>query len=274
MIRPIMPLFAGLILAFATASPSLASGDLLVAPTRVILDGSRGTEVVLNNIGSTPATYRISLELKRMTPLGGLDEVEEADATPAERVALEMISFSPRRVTLPPNQPQVIRLGVRPPEGVAPGEYRAHMLFRAVPDAVAATDRADGTAASGVSVALTPIYGITIPVIIRIGELSAQATIGKAWIEQADDQNMFAFDLARTGNRSVYGDIEVTRAGVKDPLFLARGIAIYPEVAGRKVAIPVPPEVAAALKGPIKIRYSEDREVGGATIAELSTVVP
>ena len=105
----------------AAAVPASAAGDLLVAPTRIILDGSRGTEVVLNNIGSAPATYRISLEIKRMTALGGLDEIEEADANEAEKAALAMISFNPRRVVLPPNQPQVIRVGVRVPEGTAPG---------------------------------------------------------------------------------------------------------------------------------------------------------
>src|SRR3989344_7150065 len=142
----------------AAAMPAHAAGDLLVAPARVVLDGSRGTEVVLNNIGSEPATYRISLEIKRMTALGGLDEIDEGDANDAEKAALNMISFSPRRVTLPPNQPQVIRVGVRVPEGTPPGEYRAHMLFRAVPDAAAAA--ADAKPASGgVSIALTPIYG-------------------------------------------------------------------------------------------------------------------
>lgn len=269
--RLFAPMIAALALLLPNA-PSHAAGDLLVAPTRVVLDGSRGTEVVLNNIGSTPATYRISLEVKRMTGAGGLLEIEETDANAAERAALEMISFSPRRVTLPPNQPQVIRVGVRLPEGIAPGEYRAHMLFRAIPDTVAATAPASGNA-GGVNIALTPIYGITIPIIVRVGELSATAQIGKAWIGDEDGQPHFTFDLARSGNRSVYGDIEVTRPGVKDPLFLARGIAVYPEVTDRRVAIPVPPEVAAALKGPVRIRYTEDRELGGGTIAETSLTV-
>lgn len=269
-----LPLFAGLaLIATAAPVPASAAGDLLVAPTRVVLDGSRGTEVVLNNIGSSPATYRISLELKRMTPQGGLEEIDAAAANATERAALDMISFSPRRVTLPPNQPQVIRIGVRVPEGVPSGEYRAHMLFRAVPDTVAATDRASGAGSSGVSVSLTPIYGITIPIIVRIGDLSATAAIGKAWIESDDEQSLFSFDLTRSGDRSVYGDIEVTRPGVSDPLFVARGIAVYPEITGRKVAIPVPGEVAQALKGPVKIRYSEDRELGGGTITEINTVV-
>lgn len=256
----------------AVALPAHAAGDLLVAPTRVILDGSRGTEVVLNNIGAEPATYRISLEVKRMTAAGGLDEIAEADANAAEKAALAMIVFSPRRVTLPPNQPQVIRVGVRVPDGTPPGEYRAHMLFRAVPDSVAATDVAK-PASSGVSIALTPIYGITIPVIVRVGELGADATIGDARISETVDGPAFDFDLKRTGNRSVYGDIEVTRPGVAEPLLVARGIAVYPEVAQRQVSLRVPPELAAKLKGRLHIRYSEDREVGGATIDEAERVL-
>jgi hypothetical protein len=256
----------------ATAMPAQAAGDLLVAPTRVILDGSRGTEVVLNNIGSEPATYRISLEIKRMTALGGLDEIDEGDANAAEKAALEMISFSPRRVTLPPNQPQVIRVGVRLPEGTPPGEYRAHMLFRAVPDAAPAADPAK-PASTGVSIALTPIYGITIPVIVRVGDLGAEASIGEARVIDTVDGPAFAFDLARSGNRSVYGDIEVTRPGLAEPLLLARGIAVYPEVGQRQVALRVPAELAAKLKGPVRIRYTEDREVGGGTIDEAERVV-
>ena len=257
----------------AAASPALASGDLLVAPTRVILDGSRGTEVVLNNIGSAPATYRISLEIKRMTAAGGLDEVAEENATPAERAALDMIVFSPRRVTLPPNQPQVVRVGVRVPQGLPPGEYRAHMLFRAVPDTVPAAAAQARSASTGVSIALTPIYGITIPVIVRMGDLGAEAVIGDAWVSESAEGPAFNFDLSRTGNRSVYGDIEVTRPGVAEPLLVARGIAVYPEVSARKVSLRVPDEVAAKLKGPVNIRYSEDREIGGGTIDEADRVV-
>ena len=36
----------------SAAVPAKAGvGDLLVAPTRIVLDGRRGTEVILNNIG-------------------------------------------------------------------------------------------------------------------------------------------------------------------------------------------------------------------------------
>ncbi|WP_293940146.1 hypothetical protein [Sphingomonas sp.] len=41
----------------AVATPASAGiGDLLVAPTRIVLNGSRGTQIILNNIGDDVAT--------------------------------------------------------------------------------------------------------------------------------------------------------------------------------------------------------------------------
>ena len=115
----------------AAPSAQAGVGDLLVAPTRVVLNGRRGTEVILNNIGDEIATYRISAELRRMSPDGKLDDVDCANDQ--EKAAQEMILYAPRKVTLPPNQPQAIRLSARAPEGLPDGEYRVHLLFRAVP---------------------------------------------------------------------------------------------------------------------------------------------
>src|SRR3546814_2481384 len=102
----------------------------------------------------------------------------------------------------------------------------------------------------------------------RFGDLGAAAAIGEAWVSEGADGPAFNFDLSRTGDRSVYGDIEVTRPGIADPLLVARGIAVYPEVTARTVSLRVPDDVAAKLKGPVRIRSSEDREIGGGPIAE------
>ncbi len=247
------------------------AGDLLVAPTRVVLQGARGTEVILNNIGAAPATYRISLELRRMTPEGKLDDVDPAKANATEAAALAMISYAPRRVTLPPNQPQSIRIGIRAPEGLPDGEYRAHMLFRAIP--VAKPVVASAEPKEGVSIALTPIYGVTIPIIVRKGSLSATAAISDARVGKGADGQEFSFALARAGTRSTYGRIRVTKPGLPKPLIEARGIAIYAETKDRRVIFPVDAALAAALKGPVKIDYLEDNDAGGGSIASLDTVI-
>jgi len=40
---------------FAPVPAAAGVGDLLVAPTRIVLDGRKGAEVILNNIGDEPA---------------------------------------------------------------------------------------------------------------------------------------------------------------------------------------------------------------------------
>src|SRR4029453_7491764 len=109
--------FALIAPALMLASPAAQAGvgDLLVAPTRVVLDGRRGTEVILNNIGDDVATYRVSAELRRMDPEGKL--IDGGTPKRAETAAQAMVLSAPRRVTPPPNQPQSIRLSARAPEG-------------------------------------------------------------------------------------------------------------------------------------------------------------
>lgn len=254
----------------AVAAPCVAAGDLLVAPTRVVLDGARGTEVILNNIGSEPATYRISLKLRRMNREGRLDEVKVPSAE--EQAALAMIAYAPRRVTLPPNQPQAIRIGVRAPAGLPDGEYRVHMLFRAIPDAKPATQaKAPG---GGISISLTPIYGVTIPVIVRRGALQATAAIANARVAEQGGKQAISFDLSRQGGRSIYGEVRVLKPGQAKPAVLARGVAVYKEIGVRNVTLPVLPEFKGSLVGPATIQYVEIDEDGSQkTLAEAQVVL-
>ena len=93
-------LFAAPALLPSTAATA-GVGDLLVAPTRIVLDGRKGAEIILNNIGEEPATYRISVEFRRMLPDGTLEDVTELGD--ADKAARDMIVYNPRRVTLAPN---------------------------------------------------------------------------------------------------------------------------------------------------------------------------
>ncbi|VAV92637.1 hypothetical protein MNBD_ALPHA04-809 [hydrothermal vent metagenome] len=252
-------------------SPAQAAGDLLVAPTRIVLDGQRGTQVILNNIGSETATYRISLELRRMTQEGKLEDVTPEQANDIEQAAKAMIRYAPRRVTLPPNQPQAIRIGIRPPQDLPDGEYRAHLLFRAIPKAKPVTEQTNPD--GGFSIALTPIYGVTIPVIVRQGNLQATAGIANIRVENDKNGTVFAFDLSRIGDRSTFGEIRVLKPGQSEPLLVARGIAVYTEVDSRTVALPIPAELAAQLKGPVSVEYYEPDSNGGGLITKSQLVL-
>jgi len=258
-------------LMLANTTPAQAAGDLLVAPTRIVLDGKRGTQVILNNVGSEETTYRISLEIKRMTDQGELVDIDPAAVNDGEKAALSLIRYAPRRVTLLPNQPQSIRIGLNPVEGLPDGEYRVHMLFRAVPKAPPVTDQSNATE---VKIELIPLYGIAIPVIVRKGELTATAALANARLDRDEEGPVLAFDATRNGNRSVYGEFRVIRAGTAEPILVQKGIAIYPEIDRRKVELQLSEAEAAAIKGQeIIIAYHDTPENGGGMISQLRTVV-
>ena len=260
-------------ISFAMPSTSArAAGDLLIAPTRVVLDGRRGTEVVLNNMGDEEATYRITLELRRMNAQGRLEDVDLEKATDQEKSALDAIRYAPRRVTLPPNQPQSIRIGLQPNDALPDGEYRAHMLFRAIPKAAPVAPAA--SPAEGLKIQIIPIYGISIPIIVRKGNVTATAALANVRIGKDNEGPTLEFDMNRSGNRSLFGEVHVTKPGVSEPLHVSKGIAIYPEISQRVVSIPLSPALAAQVRGEIVISYYEAPEAGGGLISQVRTVLP
>ena len=267
------PTFAAAVLAaslFAAVPAGAGVGDLLVAPTRLVLDGRKGAEVVLNNIGDEPATYRISVELRRMTPDGGLVEVDQPTAE--DKLAQEMIVYAPRRVTLAPRQPQSVRVSARAPQGLPDGEYRVHLLFRAIPPARPAT-AAPEEPGKGLRFALIPVYGVTIPVIVRFGHLEAKAGIANVHLDTSGGKPAVALDLSRSGDRSTFGEVRVLKPGVKDPIAIQRAVAVYKEVTTRKVTIPVDEAFQGDVRGPVIVQYVETYADGSRTIAETRTVL-
>ena len=268
-VRPAIAAFA--LALFTAASPASAGvGDLLVAPTRLVLDGRRGTELILNNIGDEPATYRLSVEFRRMRPDGTLAEV--AEPTAQEKAAADMIVYAPRRVTLAPREPQAIRIAARAPQGLPDGEYRVHLLLRAIPEPKPVVP-ASAEPPKGLQLQLIPIYGVTIPVIVRLGNLDAKAGITNVKLESRDGKPTVGLDLSRTGSRSTYGEVRVLKAGVKAPVAVAKGVAVYTEVGSRHVAVPVEDSLKGQLAGPVTVQYIETYADGNQTIAETQAVL-
>lgn len=254
---------------FLTTPAEAGVGDLLVAPTRIILDGGKGAEIVLNNIGDEPATYRISTEFRRMNPDGSLADV--TTPTDREKAAEDMIIFAPRRVTLAPNEPQSIRIVARPPEGLPDGEYRVHLLFRAIPPTTPVTKPAD--APKGLSFKLIPVYGVTIPVIVRLGSLDVQAGITNVHLDKKDGKPVVALDLTRTGARSTFGEVKILKPGVKDPIADEGAVAVYTEINDRKIQVPVDENYKGDLTGLVTVQYIEKYDDGQKTIAETQAVL-
>lgn len=211
----------------------------------------------LSNIGKDTTTYSISLIHYIMHENGDFKVVENPDST--LKVATPYLRIFPRRVTLAPGESQNIMLQCRRSANMKVGEYRSHLYFRSEKNYTPLGVK-DSSKDSGISVRLIPIYGITIPVIVRTGETSTGATLSNLRVEQRNYamQNLL-FTINRLGNISTYGDIRVEfipKQGKSYEIGLARGVGVYTCISRRNVALQLKvPEGLALKEGKLKVQY-------------------
>ena len=170
----------------------------------------------------------------------------------------------------------LVRIIASAPGALEPGEYRSHLRLMSAPLSAGAT-QVTGEAGSdnSLSIELVAIRSITIPVILRVGNLDASVTMDAAGMaENAPDQ--LVVRLTREGTRSTYGDVSLTIEGERQPAWLVRGVAIYTPNTTRDVIVPLPAEVLARLAGKrVRIEYTStdagDPATSGKLLASLTT---
>jgi P pilus assembly chaperone PapD len=276
-------LFPQFLMAQTPAAPKpdiagTAVGDLLVAPTRIVFENrKRSEEITLVNVGTKAALYRIGFIQVQMEEDGVFRELP-ADAqvpNPADK----LVRFSPRQVLLEPNVAQTIRIQLRKPADLAAGEYRSHLVFRAVPEAEPVKPpEATKPSDQSFQIKITPIYGVSIPVIVRHGNVSSQPSLVEARLERGD-KDVVAFYIKRSGNASCYGDVVAHYlppiAGSKEEeVGRANGVAVYANVARRLARLTLKPRAnGQPMKGGrirLMLRQSDTEQV----LAEMMIEVP
>jgi hypothetical protein len=92
-------------------------------------------------------------------------------------------------------------------------------------------------------------------------------------LEKAGGTPLISLDLTRDGSRSTYGEVRVLKAGVKDPIAVQKGVAVYTEIAKRHVSVPIPENFRSAASGPVTVEYLETYDDGTHLIAETQAVL-
>lgn len=226
-----------IVLTFILPVGLFSQGNLLVTPTRVTFEGNKTREDLnLSNIGKDTAVYVISFLKYRMNENGSFTELDRNDQS--IQYADDYIRIFPRRVTLPPNESQTVRLQYRRPADMKTGEMRSHLYFRAEKEtAPLGMDEASDDS-TRMSVRITPIFGISIPVIVRHGDLSLKMNISEVKLNMTDEnEGVLSMFLNREGNRSAYGNIKVVfqPANGKDiDIAVANGVGVYTEIPRRQ----------------------------------------
>lgn len=206
-----------------------AQGNLLITPKRVVFEGSkRSEELNLANIGKDSATYSITFVQLRMTEFGTFEEILLPDS--GQLFADKYLRIFPRTVTLSPNESQTVKLELRRSSDLVIGEYRSHLKFRAVPREAPLGEKAVDQD-SGISVKLIPIFGISLPIIIKNGESTTTMDLTDASFKIVEDtipQVKLFFN--RNGNMSTYGDItfnHISNSGKITLVGSVKGFSVY-----------------------------------------------
>ena len=283
----------------AIAAPTIGA-NLNISPKRVTFDrADRSATVYVFNQGTAAATFDIALVDRIMLPDGQIMPVTEAQAKPELKAVLdklmsahEMLVATPRRATLEPGKGQTIRIRAAPsaagPSGTPPtaGEYRTHLTITTIPPpSIGLTaEQAASQNPGELRFQINSVFGLSIPVIVRIGPPDVRGAIENPKISTqnlspdgvapAKPTSVLTFQVVRLGPNSLFGNLEVR--GVKeksgDPLGIARGVGVYPEIDRRQVTIPLRRTPGSGEQ--LEISFKDDDTAPGRLVAKTAFNTP
>ena len=241
---------------------SIAQGDMLIAPTRVVFEGNKQKEELnLVNVGKDTAIYSISFVQYNMQEDGSYVIIKKSDS--GQMSAEPYLRIFPRKITLAPGEPQVIMLQCRRKADMLTGEYRSYLYFRSEKNYTPLGTKENDT--TTLSIQLTPIYGVSIPIIIHSGIVNVSTTLSdlKLDIHQDTIQNL-KLTINRTGNISIFGNLTVEyipKLGNSYQIGIVKGIGVNSNISKRNISILLNKTSGIAFnEGKLKVRYTSPDE--------------
>ncbi len=272
MVRNKQTLVRSILVSLALCLCSVATADLLVSPTRVLMnDANRSATLTLRNTSNGSRTYRLRWQDKRANSDGTYTFIPEGEEWHS---AKGMIRHSPRQITVGPNDNQTVRFNWRPPADLPSGEFRSHMLLEVIPDISEPTATLEAnTSNEGVGIQVFMQMSFSIPVVVRHNTDAPKVSISDVEAVPINDKNHIALKMTlnRDGNSSSYGKVVVEMQRNSDSPVEKIGeykeLTIYHEVDKRKLTIPL--RDAAIPEGAwVRIAYEGLKEHEGVLWAE------
>lgn len=249
-----------------------AQGDLLITPKRIVFENNKQKEEInLVNTGQDTTTYSISFVQYNMKEDGSLVIIEKPDS--GQMFADPYLRIFPRRVTLAPREPQVISLQYRRNADMAEGEYRSHLYFRSEKNNTPLGIENTVNDSSKLKIKLIPVFGLSIPVILRTGQVNASSSLTDLKFENLPDLNQaLNLTITRTGNSSIYGDIVVRFfPTIGNPVEVGRinNVGVYTNINKRHITVKFKSNINLDhTTGKLKVQYLSKQEKNTVTIAE------
>ncbi len=241
-------------LLFVCLASELLAG-VLAAPTVVFLsDKSRTGRINLENPSSKPKEVEIyfSFGIPTSDSLGNIELVLQDSNITDPRSCADWIRAFPRKVMLPPNGSQVVRLVARPPKGLEDGEYWARIVVRSQEGE---SELPMAQQNDQITTKLNMIMQTAISLKYRTGELAAAVKLNGLKPEIVNNQVKILADLQNTGNVSYLGVYTCQLLDAENKIISigSGNIAVYREMR-KRINLPIK-------AGDFKLPYSIDFKV-------------
>jgi len=237
-------------------------GNLLVTPVRVIFDAQKmHQDLTVSNIGQDTAVYLISFSHYRMNEDGSFAVLDKKDSSIV--YADDYLRIFPRRVVLGPKESQTVRVQFRKPSTMKTGELRSHLYFRAEKNEPALGLKNPKSDSTKMSISITPIFGISIPIIARTGTPTLKVELSDVKLLHLNDSvAQLKLSICRTGEMSAYGNLKVvfkSDNGESVEVGVANGVGVYTELNKRNFTLQLSLKKGLKLtNGKLMISYTDE----------------
>jgi len=251
------------------ASKSYA--NILFSKTYILLDGKHRSDILeTTNLSSKKMRYKVKLVNFKQLENGKYEKIEVKNQNSADN----MFYVSPKSFILDNKETQTVRimrksLNSKNLKNLENGEYRTHLVVQEVEDLGADFSETEikevakkETEESGMSIEIKGYMGMSIPVVLRKGQLEAGAKITSAKLLDRKGSQFLKVEVARTGDKSVRGSIKVMSN--RKEVGVVNNFAIYMESNKRFIEIPLDTESFKGKPlGSIEVSYRDTENKKG-----------
>jgi hypothetical protein len=264
-----------IVLAFYSQAVS-GQGGLIILPKRLVFEGNkRSAKLSIANTTADTVKYAISVIEMKMMADGSFIEVKKSDS--GQSYASDHLRIYPKTVSLGPNDWQTISVQLSNASKLPQGEHRSHIRF--TPLATENIAPQPKSTSNLIKVKIIPVFAITAPVIIRIGENNTRAHFTNvSFTYDADSIPVLNATINRAGNMSTYGNISVIHIspeGFETHVAYLKGLAVYVPNSTRNLSLNLDKKVGVNFSvGSLRVVYTTFIEERPVKMAEYEIIIP
>lgn len=204
----------------------------IISPSTLVLDNDqRGGIVLVGVADDEPAAFQVTDAFYVQDDDGNLKEIRIEDASFS---AARFLRAGPRRFSLVPGEGMQLRIAARPPQDLAPGEYRLHLRIESLGEQMKSATPPSSDPALEVVVPIR--VALAVRVLYRHKIKPAGGRIEKLAVQKSEASTELQFEIERLGHASLLAEYQVFARqadGKMNPIGKSKGANIYREIGRR-----------------------------------------